>query len=172
MLNLLRQFFAEGKRTAEGECYDPPGAYTAVLLREAGPKGRFYFQKRTRKQKIFYGRLAMFGGHRENEETPEECALRELKEELGIEFRGEDLIKIGVVNTFDNRCSGAIGQLFLITDLDRARVQRRNVNAEGALVRLKPAAIARNLAKMTPVTAFAVLQYYVYEQNCADRGRG
>lgn len=169
MLNFVRGLFGGSPHLAEGADYVPPGAYTAVLLKERGANGPFYFQKRTRKEKIFYGRLAMFGGHREGEETPEQCALRELREELGVDFKESELIKIAVINTFDNRGDGAIGQIFLIDDLLSGRVDRRKVNIEGRLVKLREGELRARWRQFTPATAFAVLQYFVHQELIGDR---
>lgn len=166
MLKQLKRIFTgEAMRAGTVECCEaPPGAYTAVLFKEVGSDGRFYFQKRTRKEKIFYGRLAMFGGHREGDETPQQCALRELREELGVDFHEQELIKIAAVNTFDSGCQGAIGQVFLIDEVDPKRILAKNVNAEGRLVRLRASRLAAHWRELTPVTALAVLQYYVYKE--------
>lgn len=167
MLRFLRNLFVAAPKIVDDVHYVPPGAYTAVLLKESGQRGRFYFQKRTRKEKIFYGRLAMFGGHREGEETPEECALRELKEELGVDFAAAELVKIAAINTFDDKCHGAIGQIFLIDDLDPKRVDPRKVNIEGRLLRLGERNLRAHWRRFTPATSFAVLQYFVYKA-CLD----
>ena len=53
----------------------------AVLL---DPQGRFLLQRRDNVPNILYpGRIGLFGGHREGEETFLECVVREVSEETG-----------------------------------------------------------------------------------------
>ena len=53
----------------------------AVLL---DPHGRFLLQRRDNVPNILYpGRIGLFGGHREGEETFLECVVREVSEETG-----------------------------------------------------------------------------------------
>ncbi len=53
----------------------------AVLL---DPHGRFLLQRRDNVPNILYpGKIGLFGGHREGEETFLECVVREVSEETG-----------------------------------------------------------------------------------------
>jgi 8-oxo-dGTP pyrophosphatase MutT (NUDIX family) len=54
------------------------------------PEGRFLIQRRDDKPTISYpGRLALFGGLREGNETFRECAVREFTEELSYALPAE-----------------------------------------------------------------------------------
>ena len=51
-------------------------------------KGKYMLQKRNNKKGIFYpGLYGLFGGRSDNSETPKKCIMRELKEELNLEFK-------------------------------------------------------------------------------------
>jgi 8-oxo-dGTP pyrophosphatase MutT (NUDIX family) len=55
---------------------------TAVLI---DPEGRFLLQERDDIPGILFpGRIGLFGGQREGDETLLECAVRELHEEIGV----------------------------------------------------------------------------------------
>ncbi len=143
---------------------EPPGAYTAVLFREAGPKGRFLLQKRIRRDKLYFGRIAMFGGHREGDETPEECAIREIEEETGVRLGHGELARVAAIKTFDNKGDVAVGHLFIVDDFDPERLDRRRISEEGRLVRLRENDFARNFRRFTPITALALQLYFDYRE--------
>ncbi len=144
--------------------HEPPGEYTAVLFREAGKDGRFLLQRRVRKEKLFYGRIAMFGGHRENDETPKECAIREVAEETGLQLHPGELAHVAAIKTFDNRGDVAIGHLYFVNNFDSKRLDRRLVSNEGKLVRLRAYSLSRNFRKFTPITAMALLLFFEYQE--------
>lgn len=145
---------------AEGE---PPGAYTAVLFREKGLRARFMLQKRVRPDKLYYGRIAMFGGHREGDESPLACAVREVEEETGLRLDESELTRVAAIKAFDNRGDVAIGHLFFVDDFDPRRLDPRKVSAEGRLVRLSEKQLARNFRRFTPITAMAILLFFEFE---------
>lgn len=53
--------------------------------------GSFLFMKRTKQGRTYY---AVLGGHPENNETPEETAVREIQEETGLTVTIGDIIYI------------------------------------------------------------------------------
>lgn len=64
------------------------GVKVAVLCEE-----KLLMQHRDNKPGLFNANLWDFpGGGREGDETPETCAIREVKEEFGIELKTQDLI--------------------------------------------------------------------------------
>lgn len=161
--DFLVSAISERTSAAVAAC-EPPGAYTAVLLREAGPRRCFVLQKRIRPGKLYYGRIAMFGGHRDGDETPEECAIREVAEETGIRLEVDELARVAAVKTFDNRGDVEIGHLFFVDNFDPKRLNRRQISGEGKLVRLSAGELRRNYHKFTPVTSMALLLFFEYQE--------
>ena len=64
--------------------------YSGVLLRTK--EGGLILQRRDNKPNLVNpGKLSVFGGRRKNGESPEECALRELREETNLRLSATDL---------------------------------------------------------------------------------
>src|SRR5579859_7212422 len=59
--------------------------YVCAILEDA--EGRFLLESRLDDARLAAGRLTCFGGRREDDESPEECLRRELREELNWEPR-------------------------------------------------------------------------------------
>lgn len=47
--------------------------------------------------RTFPGKIATFGGHVEEKETPSEALIRELREELGAQVKSDELIVLGAI---------------------------------------------------------------------------
>lgn len=70
----------------EAEKTEPPVRVAGVILHQGG---RVLLQHRDNKPEIVWpGAWAIFGGHLEGEESPEEGARREIEEELGLRLEG------------------------------------------------------------------------------------
>lgn len=54
-------------------------------------------QRRPLHWRTFPGKIATFGGHVEEKETPSEALVRELREELGAVVKGDELIVLGTI---------------------------------------------------------------------------
>jgi len=84
-----------------------------VLLQT--PTGSFLFQERDKNIKRNPGKIAPFGGGIEVGETPIECAIRELDEELDLKIVDQDLQKIG---DFESHFTpGSYIQMFLVKNV-------------------------------------------------------
>jgi len=59
-------------------------------------KKELLLQRRSSKKKIGANKLSITAGHIDMGERPEKAALRELKEEIGLEFKESELYFIGV----------------------------------------------------------------------------
>lgn len=54
-------------------------------------------QSRPPHWRTFPGKIATFGGHVEEKETPSEALIRELREELGAQVKSDELIVLGAI---------------------------------------------------------------------------
>jgi 8-oxo-dGTP diphosphatase len=59
--------------------------------------GKIVLQQRDQDAKTFPGFLATFGGGIEDNETPTQALVRELKEELGADVKESEVIPLGVI---------------------------------------------------------------------------
>ncbi|MDD5396826.1 MAG: class I tRNA ligase family protein [Candidatus Moranbacteria bacterium] len=89
----------------------------AGIFIEVG-NGSYLFHERDQFAKIAPGSVAFWGGGREKNETPSQCAIRELNEELGIDVQENDLETIADM-TSKNYVDGEFDRFFnLHTYLD------------------------------------------------------
>lgn len=72
---------------------DPAWFYACAIVRDS-QTGRLLFEIRTDDAPKNPGIWSFFGGGAEAGESPEECLLRELKEELGVALRASDLTAV------------------------------------------------------------------------------
>ena len=61
-----------------------------MILKESS-SGAIFLEQRPNDAKVAAGKLTCFGGKREGDETPLACIQREVKEELGLALRDEEL---------------------------------------------------------------------------------
>jgi|GEM_PF-2981067 len=91
-------------------------AGTGILLRT--PQGSYVLQQRDARTDRNPEALAPFGGGIEHGETPEECAVRELQEELGITVPESDLRPLG---TFESHYRpGTYIQMYVLNNINLA----------------------------------------------------
>jgi 8-oxo-dGTP pyrophosphatase MutT (NUDIX family) len=82
------------------------------------PASTLLLQERDNNTKLHPGRIATFGGGIENNETVQECAIREIYEELNYVLRPEQLESIGDFE-FPNEPNNYV-HLFLVRNIDPA----------------------------------------------------
>lgn len=95
--------------TCRSPIYENPIPATAVIVAEA--PDRILLAKRSIEPKL--GQWCLPGGFMELDETPEECALRELKEETGLSGR---IVHLLGVTTSPNRQYGTVLMLGFLID--------------------------------------------------------
>jgi 8-oxo-dGTP pyrophosphatase MutT (NUDIX family) len=94
----------------------------AILL---DPDGRLLLQQRDDVPGIRYpGRIGLFGGHREGNETFLECVCREIDEELGLRLPPERFDPLASYSAVDPEGGRVTGEFFIA----------RNIAADGLLV--------------------------------------
>ena len=120
--------------------------------------GRYLFQLRDDVVGITNpGKIGLFGGHREGEETFLDCIVREIHEEIGF-FVPADLFEhLGsFVGEDIDRKEGTIhGHLFMVRDIpvDALAV------AEGSLLVVEPMEIGEIEARLAPTARLALKAY-------------
>jgi 8-oxo-dGTP pyrophosphatase MutT (NUDIX family) len=99
--------------------FDTYHTHAAAAVFMLTKDGRLVLQLRDDKPDIHYpNMITAFGGGAEPDETPVECALRELAEETGIQARAEDLTWLGAVSKVDFRGHPTASVFFLLTGVD------------------------------------------------------
>lgn len=128
----------------------------AVVIDTAGD---LLLQLRDDKPDIIYpGRIGLFGGHREGDESALECVTRELAEELSYDIASERFIPLASREGEDSERKGGTfrGDFFVVRDIPRDKI----VVTEGALFAIAPHDIARIKDKLTPTARFALDAYF------------
>jgi 8-oxo-dGTP diphosphatase len=158
VVSIFKRAERRGTRSAQSERRPDPGwreIASAILI---GTCGRILLQQRDNVQGVrFPGKVALFGGHREEDETFLECARREVHEEVGQLLppdRFEPLIRYTA--TYPNG-GGLIGEFFVVRDVPVERL----VVTEGTLLAIEPQELPSVLPRMTPSSCY-VAQIFLY----------
>jgi 8-oxo-dGTP diphosphatase len=89
----------------------PKMSTTAILVFNKG--GHVLLQKRDNIPTILEpGKWDVWGGHCEAGETPEACASRELREEIGVEITDSTALKFLMTRSVDGRAESVFAYLF------------------------------------------------------------
>ena len=120
--------------------------------------GRFLFQLRDNVVGITNpGKIGLFGGHREGDETFLECIVREIHEEIGYFVPADCFEHLGSFDgaDIDSREGTILGHLFVARDIpvDALAI------TEGSLLIVQPAEIDEIVPKLAPTTRFALKVY-------------
>ena len=120
--------------------------------------GRFLFQLRDNVAGITNpGKIGLFGGHREGDETFLECIVREIHEEIGYFVPADCFELLGSFSGADIDCEGGTihGHLFVARDIpvDALAV------TEGALLIVEPTEIDEIEPRLAPTTRLALKVY-------------
>ena len=125
---------------------------SAVLIDRLG---RLLLQRRDDIPGILYpGRIGLFGGHREGNETFLECVVREIHEEIGYFVNPEKLEQLAKYNGVDPGPDGGTFhvEIFLSRDLPIDGL----VITEGSLLIIKPGDVIALDLQLTPSAQFAM----------------
>jgi 8-oxo-dGTP diphosphatase len=107
---------------------------------------------------IYPGRIGLFGGHREGDESALECVRRELAEELTHDIAPERFVLLASREGEDSERKGGTfrGDFYLVRDIPRDKI----VVTEGALFAIAPHEIAQIEDRLTPTARFALDAYF------------
>jgi len=120
--------------------------------------GRYLFQLRDNVVGITNpGKIGLFGGHREDDETFLECIVREIHEEIGYFVPADSFEHLGSFDGEDIDSNGGTicGHLFIVRDIpvDALAV------TEGSLLIVEPVEINEIEPKLAPTTRLALKAY-------------
>lgn len=116
-----------------------------------GTCGRFLFQQRDDIPGLLYaGLLGLFGGHREDGETPMQCVQRELLEETGLDFESERFRLLVDFRALYPAGGGVVGTYYILDAVPLDKV----VITEGSPFIAERKDLPALLARMTPSACY------------------
>jgi 8-oxo-dGTP diphosphatase len=139
---------------------------TASLYREIAcaividVSGRFLLQQRDDIAGIVHpGKVTLFGGHREEDETFLQCVVREIHEELSYCVPAERFEHLASLAGGDTDVDGGLvrAEFFIVRDIPVERL----LVTEGSLLIAQPDRIFEIANKLTPSARFAMRAYGV-----------
>jgi 8-oxo-dGTP diphosphatase len=103
---------------------------------------------------LYPGKIGLFGGHREGDETFMECVVREIHEELSYFIPPERFKHLASRTGPDPEVDGGTvrGEFYVAHDVPKERL----VITEGSLLVIDPADLALNDRRFTPSARFAL----------------
>jgi 8-oxo-dGTP pyrophosphatase MutT (NUDIX family) len=107
------------KRISSAESLKP--AAVAVVVMDGGGKPSIPIFQRTSDMSRHAGQMALPGGRLHDGETADECAMRELHEELGLHVGAQAVV--GLLDDFDTRSGFTITPVVVWTDVEPAALQ-------------------------------------------------
>lgn len=128
---------------------EPYREVAAAIL--VGTCGRLLLQRRDDIPGLLYaGQIGLFGGHREDGETPLDCVRRELEEETGLAFAEACFTPIVEIRASYGGSGGLAGSYYVVEDVPIDAV----VVTEGSPFVTTLAEMPALLARMTPSACY------------------
>jgi 8-oxo-dGTP diphosphatase len=120
--------------------------------------GRFLLQQRDDIVGILHpGKVGLFGGHREGDETYLQCVVREIHEEISYFVPAEHFEYLATLDGTDLDLDGGTvtGQFFIARNIPVDAL----LVTEGSLLIIKPSELIQIDSKLTPTARFAMKAY-------------
>ncbi len=120
--------------------------------------GRFLLQQRDDIVGIIHpGKVGLFGGHREGDETYLQCVVREIHEEISYFIAAEHFEYLASLNGMDVDVDGGTvsGEFFIARNIPADAL----AVTEGSLLIIKPSELIQIDSKLTPTARFAMKAY-------------
>ncbi|MCS3765338.1 NUDIX domain-containing protein [Bradyrhizobium centrosematis] len=133
----------------------PARKVAAALLIEGG--GRLLLQLRDDLPGILQpGKIGLFGGHREVGESALECAVREIREEIGCRIRQDEFEHVMSLDGLDPEIQGGRvkGEFYVVRNISLDRL----IISEGKLLILSVDEILNIAERLTPIASIVVDQ--------------
>src|SRR5262245_53087695 len=121
-------------------------------------QGRFLFQQRDNVPGIVApGKIGLFGGHREGNETFLECVVREVEEETGLALPRGTFFQVASYRGPEVEIEGGwlSSECYVVRDVPADRVHV----TEGSLLIAERADLAQLASKFAPLAAIAIEQF-------------
>ena len=126
-------------------------------------QGRFLFHQRDDVPTITApGKIGLFGGHREGDETFLQCAVREVHEEISIFVPPERFVHLWSYKGDDSEIAGGtvIGECYVVREVPSANVRV----TEGSLLIAKREELPSLVPQLTDLTRAAIGYFLSKEQ--------
>jgi len=115
--------------------------------------GRFLLQQRDNVSGIVHpGKVSLFGGHREGDETYLQCAVREIHEEISYFVSPDRFEHLATCPDLDAEGGTVTGEIFIVRNVP---VDKLTVT-EGSLLIVEPDKLSAVEDNFTPFTRFAM----------------
>jgi 8-oxo-dGTP diphosphatase len=130
--------------------------------------GRFLFQQRDDNPDILYpGKIGLFGGHREGNETFLECVVREVHEEISYFVPSDRFAHLISYEGTDPRGGTFRAEIFVAYNIPVDQL----VITEGALLTIGPEDFAAMESRFSPPARFAMNAFLSDQQSVLGRLR-
>lgn len=134
----------------------PRDSAAAIIV---NPQGEFLLQLRDDREDIFFpNHWGCFGGAIDAEESLAQALLRELNEELGIDFTTASMVPATTINFLPKPGESPIARYFFAVLIGNDILQKIRLG-EGRDVKFFTPAQAMNLPNATPYDKFAIWLY-------------
>ncbi len=110
------------------------------------------------------GKIGLFGGHREGEETYLQCAVREIHEEIGYFVRPDHFKHFVSYDEVDDRGIHIHGEIFVANQIPVEEL----LITEGLLLVVEPEDVPAIEAKFSPSARFAIRRYLMSKESSTD----
>jgi len=119
-------------------------------------QGRFLFQQRDDVPGIAApGKIGLFGGHREGNETFLGCVVREVQEETGLAVSPENFVHVATYRGPDFEGGSLSAECYVVHDVPADRVHV----TEGSLIIAERADLASLALNIAPLAVIALEQF-------------
>ncbi len=141
--------------------------FAAAILIDT--RGRLLFQQRDDIAGILHpGKIGLFGGHREGDETFLQCVRREIHEEIGLLLPAERFEAMAGYSGTDASGCSVVGEFFIARDI----VADGLVVTEGSLLIARPEELPAMMPRFAPAAWSAVRVFMNGQPHRPARRRG
>jgi 8-oxo-dGTP diphosphatase len=131
--------------------------------------GRFLLQQRDDIPGIVHpGKIGLFGGHREGEETYLQCVVREIHEEIGYFVQRDCFKHFASYDEVGDHYGDVHGEIFVANNIPVEEL----LVTEGLLLMVEPEDVPAIEAKFSPSARFAIGRFLMSRGSSTDHRIG